>query len=396
MGRKGGRFEGQEERELPKLTAARVRSETRPGKYGDQHGLMLRVQPSGSKAWIWRGTVNGRRRDLGLGRYPYVSLAQARQQAFEYRKAAHEGIDPTTLRDGAVPTFAAAAEAVIALYAGKWKPGGKSEGQWRSSLGTYVLPAIGSMRVDEVTSADVMDCLSPIWNSRPETAKRVRQRIAAVMKWAIAQGYRQDNPAGDAVTAALPKQSGARKHLRALPHRDVAGAVVRIRQANAHAPLRLAAEFAIVTAVRSGEVRGAVWDEIDLDTGLWTIPGERMKAGRQHRVPLSARAVAVLAEARHYSSGSGLVFLSSSGEEIPSWALAKLISSLGIEGTLHGMRSSFRDWCGETGAVREVAEACLAHRVGSAAEQAYARSDLLQRRRDLMDAWAEYITPART
>lgn len=377
---------------MPKLTAARVRSETRAGKYGDQHGLILRVQPSGSKAWIWRGTVNGRRRDLGLGRYPYVSLAQARQQAFEYRKAAHEGIDPTTLRDGAVPTFAAAAEAVIALYAGKWKAGGKSEGQWRSSLATYVLPAIGSMRVDEVASADVMDCLSPIWNSRPETAKRIRQRIAAVMKWAIAQGYRADNPAGDAVTAALPKQGGARKHLRALPHRDVGDAIVRIRHAKAHAPLRLAVEFAIVTAVRSGEVRGAVWEEVDLDAGLWTIPGERMKAGRQHRVPLSAQATEVLAQARGCDNGSGLVFPSKQGGEIPSWALAKLISSLGIDGTLHGMRSSFRDWCGETGAVREVAEACLAHRVGSAAEQAYARSDLLQRRRELMDAWAEYVT----
>lgn len=381
---------------MPKLTAARVRSETRPGKYGDQHGLILRVQPSGSKAWIWRGTVNGRRRDLGLGRYPYVSLAQARQQAFEYRKAAHEGIDPTTLRDGAVPTFAAATEAVITLYAGKWKPGGKSEGQWRSSLATYVLPAIGSMPVNEVTSADVMDCLSPIWTSRPETAKRVRQRIAAVMKWAIAQGHRPDNPAGDAVTAALPKHAGARKHLRALPHRDVADAVVRIQQAKAHAPLRLALEFAIVTAVRSGEVRGAVWEEVDLDAGLWTIPGDRMKAGRQHRVPLSGRAVEVLAEVRGYSTGSGLVFPSKKGGEIPSWALAKLISSLGIEGTLHGMRSSFRDWCGETGAVREVAEACLAHRVGSAAERAYARSDLLQRRRKLMDAWAEYITHTQT
>jgi integrase len=381
---------------LPKLTAARVRSETRPGKYGDQHGLILRVQPSGSKAWIWRGTVNGRRRDLGLGRYPYVSLAQARQQAFDYRKAAQDGIDPTTLRDGAVPTFASAAEAVIALYAGKWKPGGKSEGQWRSSLATYVLPAIGSMGVDEVTSGDVMDCLTPIWASRPETAKRVRQRIAAVMKWAIAQGHRPDNPAGDAVTAALPKQSSARKHLRALPHRDVTDAIERIRQAKAYPTVRLAAEFAIVTAVRSGEVRGAVWDEIDLDTGLWTIPGERMKAGRQHTVPLSDRAIDVLAGARGCSSGSGLVFPSKSGGEIPSWALAKLISSLGIEGTLHGMRSSFRDWCGETGAVREVAEACLAHRVGSAAEQAYARSDLLQRRRELMDAWAAYITPAQT
>ena len=381
---------------MPKLTAARVRSETRPGKYGDQHGLILRVQPSGSKAWIWRGTVNGRRRDLGLGRYPYVSLAQARQQAFEYRKAALEGVDPITLRDGAVPTFATATEAVIALYAGKWKAGGKSEGQWRSSLGTYVLPAIGSMRVDEVTSADVMDCLSPIWNSRPETAKRVRQRIAAVMKWAIAQGYRQDNPAGDAVTAALPKQTTARKHLPALPHRHVPDAIERIRHANAYATLRLAAEFAIITATRSGDVRGARWDELDLDTGLWTIPAGRMKAGRQHRVPLSAPAVEILAEARGYSNGSDLVFPSKTGGEIPSWALAKLVSSLGIEGTLHGMRSSFRDWCGETGAVREVAEACLAHRVGSAAEQAYARSDLLQRRRELMNNWATYITPTHT
>ena len=373
-----------------------MRSVTTPGKYGDIYGLILRVQPSGAKAWIWRGTVNGRRRDLGLGRYPFVSLAEARAKAFEYRKAALEGSDLTLLRSRGVPTFATATEAVIALYAGKWKPGGKSEGQWRSSLGTYVLPAIGSKRVDEATSADVMDCLSPIWNSRPETAKRVRQRIAAVMKWAIAHGYRQDNPAGDAVTAALPKQAGARKHLRALPHRDVADAIERIRQAKAHAPVRLAVEFAIVTAVRSGEVRGAVWEEVDLDTGLWTIPGERMKAGRQHRVPLSGRAVEVLAEARGYSSGSDLVFPSKSGGEIPSWALAKLVSSLGIDGTLHGMRSSFRDWCGETGAVREVAEACLAHRVGSAAEQAYARSDLLQRRRELMDAWTEYITPAQT
>ena len=378
---------------MPKLTAARVRSETRPGKYGDQHGLILRVQPSGSKAWIWRGTVNGRRRDLGLGRYPYVSLAQARQQAFEYRKAAHEGLDPTSLRDGAVPTFATATEAVIALYAGKWKPGGKSEGQWRSSLAAYVLPVIGSMRVDEIKSADVMDCLSPIWNSRPETAKRVRQRIAAVMKWAIAQGYRQDNPAGDAVTAALPKHAKARKHLRALPHREVRDAVARVRQAKAYATLRLAAEFAIITAARSGDVRGALWDEIDLDKGLWTIPAQRMKAGRQHRVPLAARAIEVLAEARPHDNPSGLVFPSKSGVEIPAWALAKLINSLGIEGTLHGMRSSFRDWCGETGAAREVAEACLAHRIGNAAEQAYARSDLLQRRRELMNAWAEYTTP---
>ena len=377
---------------MPKRTAAWVRSVTEPGKYGDQHGLILRVQPSGSKQWIWRGTVNRKRCDLGLGGYPYVGLAEARAHAFEYRKTALEGGDPTALRSGGVPTFATAAEAVIALHAGKWKPGGKSEGQWRSSLATYVLPAVGSKRVDEVTSGDVMDCLSPMWNSRPETAKRVRQRIAAVMKWAIAQGYRADNPAGEAVTVALPKQVGARKHLRALPHRDVAEAVARLRQSKAHATVRLAAEFTILTAARSGEVRGIRWEEIDFDAAAWTIPQERMKAGREHRVPLSGRAVDVLAEARQHSNGSGLVFPSKSGDEIASWVLAKLFTSLGIEGTLHGMRVPFRDWCGETGVAREVAEACLAHRVGSAAEQAYARSDLLERRRQLMEAWGHYVS----
>ena len=376
---------------MPKLTAAFVRSVTKAGKYGDQHGLILRVRPSGAKAWIWRGTVGGRRRDLGLGRYPYVGLAEARATAFEYRKTALEGGDPVRLRSGDVPTFAAAVEAVIALHAGKWKPGGKSEGQWRSSLATYVLPAIGSKRVDEVTSADVMACLSPIWTSRPETAKRVRQRIAAVMKWVIAQGYRQDNPAGEAVTAALPKQAGVKKHLRALPHRDVGDAVAEVQQSQAYATVRLAVEFVILTAARSGEVRGAVWSEIDLDAAAWTIPPERMKAGREHRVPLSGRAVEVLAEARQGSGGSGWVFPSRSGGELGAWALTKLVSSLGIDGTLHGMRSSFRDWCGETGVAREVAEACLAHRLGSAAEQAYARSDLLERRRQLMEAWAQYV-----
>ena len=378
---------------MPKRTAAWVRSVTKAGKYGDLHGLILRVQPSGSKAWIWRGTVGGKRRDLGLGRYPYVSLAEARAKAFEYRKAALEGDDPTMLRSGSVPTFATAAEEVIVLHAGKWKAGGKSEGQWRQSLATYVLPAIGSRRVDEVTSGDVMDCLAPIWNNRPETAKRVRQRIAAVMKWAIAQGYRQDNPAGGAVTAALPKQGSGRKHLRALPHRDVADAVGRIRRSDAYATVRLAAEFATLTAARSGEVRGVRWDEINLDTRLWTIPGERMKAGRQHRVPLAGRVVELLEEARAYSDGSGLVFPSKSDGEIASWVFAKLFQKLGIDGTLHGMRSSFRDWCGETGVAREVAEACLAHRMGSVAEQAYARSDLLERRRELMETWAHYITP---
>ena len=368
-----------------------MRSVTKPGKYGDQHGLILRVQPSGSKAWLWRGTVNGKRRDLGLGRYPYVSLAEARAKAFEYRKVALDGGDPVTLRADGVPTFARAAETVIALHAGRWKSS-TTEEDWRSSLATYVLPAIGSMRVDEITTADVMNCLVPIWNTKADTARRVRQRVARVMKWAIAQGYRQDNPAGDAVLAALPKQQRRQKHHRALPHRDVAAAVGKVRTATQVDPtVRLAFEFAVFTAARSGEVRGARWSELDLEAATWTIPAGRMKGGREHRVPLSGPVLEVLAETRRYSDGSPLVFPRKTGGEMPAWMLSKLPGRVGIGATLHGMRSSFRDWCGETGLAREVAEACLAHRVGNAAEQAYARSDLLERRRELMEAWAQYV-----
>ncbi|MDE0138191.1 MAG: integrase arm-type DNA-binding domain-containing protein [bacterium] len=379
---------------MPKLTAAFVRSVTKPGKYGDQHGLILRVQPTGSKQWIWRGTIGGRRQDLGLGGYPYVSLSEARAKAFEYKRTARAGGDPTRLHPDQIPTFRAAAEAVIALHAGKWKPGGKSEAQWRSSLATYVTPLIGTKRVHEITTADVMACLVPIWTTKPETAKRVRQRISAIMKWAIAEGHRSDNPAADAVTAALPKQNSVgRKHHRALPHHQVADALATVRQSAHPLMVRLAFEFLILTAARSTEVRGATWSEINLNTATWTIPAQRMKAARQHRVPLSEKAIEVLAEARRHSDGSPWIFPTKTGEQIPSWVLTKLPTRLNLEGTLHGMRSTFRDWCGEQGIAREVAEGSLAHRIGNAAEQAYARSDLLQRRRQLMETWAQYTNP---
>jgi len=363
---------------------------SKPGKYGDQHGLILRVQPSGSKQWIWRGTVNGRRRDLGLGGYPYVSLAEARAEAFDYRKAARKGGDPVALRSGGVPTFARAAETVIAMHAPKWKSPGTEE-SWRATLGRYVLPAIGSRPVDAVASADVMACLAPIWTTKAETARKTRQRISAIMKWAIAQGYRQDNPAGDAVLAALPKQTVSRKHFRALPHSEVSAAVVTVRASGLYPTVRLAFEFLVLTAVRSAEALGARWSEVNHETRTWVVPAERTKTGREHRVPLSGSALEVLAVARRYSDGSTLVFPRETGGEIPRWMLSKLPARVGIDATVHGMRSSFRDWCGETGVAREVAEACLSHRVGNAAEQAYARSDLLERRRELMEAWAEYV-----
>ena len=299
---------------------------------------------------------------------------------------------------GTDPNILSCVEAVIALYAGKWKPGGKSERQWPSSLANYAVPVIGTKRVDEITTADVMACLAPIWTTKAETAKRVRRRISAIMKWAIAEGHRSYNPAGAAVVAALPKQNGGgKKHHRALSHADVGAAVVTVREASGvYLTHRLAFEFLVLTAGRSAEVRGAVWSEVDHATATWVIPAGRMKAAREHRVPLSGRAIEVLAEARRHSDDSSLVFPAKTGGEIPSWVLTKIPIRLKLGGTLHGMRSSFRDWCGETGVAREVAEACLAHRVGSAAEQAYARSDLLARRRQLMEACAQYVTGTET
>ena len=205
-----------------------------PDKYGDQHGLMLRVQMTGGKQWIWRGTIHGKRVDLGLGGWPYVSLAEARQAAFEHRKLAREGGDPRSLRTGQrVPTFADAAETVIRIHEQGWKDGGKNASQWRASLRDYAMPRLGKLRVSDISTADVMAVLLPIWNEKPETARRVRQRIGSVMKWAVAQGYRQDNPAGDALGAALPKNGVAKKHHRALPHTEVGSAIATIRASRA-------------------------------------------------------------------------------------------------------------------------------------------------------------------
>ena len=380
------------------LTVAFVRSVTKPGRYydGRGEGLMLRVAPGGSKQWFWRGTVQGRRRDYGLGAVRYTSLAEARRIAFEYRKIARQGGDPRDERSlQHVPTFEAAAEVVIGLYSVKWKPGSRSVDQWRQSLADYVYPVIGSKRVDRITSADVMAILTPIWVTKPTTAKRVRQRISAVMAWAVAEGHRADDPAGSAITKALPKTTGPRKNLASVPHREAAEAFRKINAASGHPPVRLAAQFAILTAARSGEVRGARWEEIDHQTAVWTIAAERMKAGREHRVPLVSEALRVLSEAAEYSDLSdpgAFVFHNAKGSELGAWQLSKLVSGLDLGGTLHGFRSTFRVWAADQSVSREIAELCLAHRIGSAAEQAYARGDVLDRRRKVMDDWAHYLT----
>ena len=346
-----------------------------------------------SKQWIWRGTVNGYRRDIGLGGFPYITLAEARQTAFEYRKISRAGGDPKTLRRRPeIPTFAQAAETVIAIHREGWKDGGKSEMQWRASLRDYALPKLGRKGVDEITTADVMAVLIPHWHTKTETMRRVRQRIGAVMKWAVAQGHRNDNPAGDAIAAALPKGGSVRQHQRALPFREVGAALARVRTSDAYRPAVLAFEFLVLTACRSGEVRFATWDEIDFASATWTIPARRMKAQREHRVPLSARALEILREARTLADGSGLIFPSQRARAIHGGTVSRLIRELGIDGVPHGFRSSFRDWAAEcTDVPREVCELALAHVNSDRVEAAYRRTDLFDRRRALMEQWSEFV-----
>ena len=385
-----------------KLTAAFVRSVNRLGVYGDEHGLRLRVYESRkrksiSKHWIWRGTVNGSRRDAGLGSFPYVTLAEARQAAFEYRKIARTGGDPLAIkRRQDVPTFAEAVETVIAIHREGWKDAGKSEKQWKASLRDYAMRRLGRKRVDRITTADVMAVLIPHWHTKNETMRRVRERIGAVMKWAVAQGYRGDNLAGDAISAALPKTGTMRRHQRALPFAEVGAALARVKESRAYKGTALALEFLVLTACRSGEVRLATWDEVDLESETWTVPASRMKAKRDHRVPLSRRALEVLAEARALSKGSGLVFPSAHGRAISDNTVSKLLRELGIEAVPHGFRSSFRDWAAEcSDAPREVCELALAHVNSDRVEAAYRRTDLFERRRVLMEEWSGFLGDAR-
>ena len=268
--------------------------------------------------------------------------------------------------------------------------------QWIASLETYVFPNIGTKPVDKVTSANVMACLTPIWHSRSTTAKRILQRISAIMRWSVGQGFREDNPADERIIAALGSNSRPSKHFQAVHHTEVAAAIGMFRGSRAYPTVRLAVEFAILTATRSGETRGARWSEINLVERLWEIPAGRMKADRSHRVPLSDRAVDLLTEAARFKNPGGLVFPYRNGQEIPSWVLPKLLKRLNIGGTLHGMRTAFRNWCAEKGTSREVAETCLAHRIGTSAEQAYRRTDLLERRRHLMGEWSRYLESPRT
>ena len=383
---------------MRKLTAKFIKEVETPGKYYDCSGsglylIVQRHKRKVRKSFAQRITIHGRRHDIGLGSIKWRTLSEARLKAHANMKTARDGGDPLAHKRRNVPTFEEAVETVIAIHKEGWRDKAGSERQWRASLRDYAIPRLGHKRVDKITTADVMAVLSPHWHTKAETMRRVRQRIGAVMKWATAQCYRGDNPAGDAIAAALPRNNTARQNLRALPFEEVPDATQKIRQADAGLFVKLALEFLVLTAARSGEVRHMTWNEVDMDAAIWTVPAERMKAGREHRVPLSDAAVDILRNARDLNDGSRLVFPSTRGVAIRTNLMPKILDDCGIDAVPHGFRSSFRDWAAEKStASREVCELALAHVNTDRAEAAYRRTDLFEKRRTLMQAWADYVT----
>ena len=382
------------------LAAAFVRQVAEAGRYCDGHGLYLEVHKTGRRNWLQRLVIRGQRCELGLGSYPLVTLKEAREQALANRRLARAGGDPLAKkrRASGVPTFAVAASRVLEQKRAGWR-NPKHAKDWPASLERHAFPRIGGRRVSEVTSADVLEILNPIWHHKPETARRLRQRINTVMQWAVAMEYRTDNPC-DRVGATLGRQRDVVQHMAALPHAEVAEALETIHASGATTAVKLAFEFLVLTAARSGEVRKAEWTEIDFDAAMWTVPAERMKANREHEVPLSPRAIEILDAARALADDSGLVFPSRRGKPLSDMTLSKLLKEQGIPAVPHGFRSSFRDWAAEeTNHPREVVEAALAHQVKDKVEAAYARSTLFERRRRLMNDWSLYLgggRPTRT
>jgi len=378
-----------------RLTAVRVRSIADAGRYADGNGLYLVVDPSGSKRWMLRTVVNRRRCDLGLGSAQLVSLADARTEAARLRRLARAGGDPLAERRRerrTVPTFKDAALQVHAAHSTTFR-NGKHKAQWLASLTAHVFPAFGERLVSAIDSRDVLKALMPIWSTKPETARRLKQRIKVVLDWAKASGHRAgDNPV-DGITKVLPRARQAQAHHPALPYAKVPAFLDTIRTADAHASSKFAFEFLVLTAARTSEVLGARWTEIDREAKMWTIPANRIKAGKEHRVPLSKRCIELLDAAEGISDGGPYVFPGRSAKEpLSNMVFLMLLRRVGYNDiTAHGFRSTFRDWAAErTNMPRAVCEAALAHVVQNKSEAAYFRTDLLELRRELMETWSKF------
>ena len=376
-----------------KLTAKFVENVSEAGKYYDQHGLFLHVRSSGAKKWLQRYTFQGRRREIGLGSAKIVSVATARRNAHQNLVLVSEGIDPIEdkKQDSIIPKFEVAARKVHEDNRPTWR-NPKHAAQFITTLETYAFPVIGNMSVKEINSSHILRILSPIWVTKAETAKRVRQRLSTVFKYCIAQQWRTDDPANIVIVEALPNPKRKVQHRKSISYNDVSGFIETVSKSSAGLSTKLGLEFLILTATRSGEVRKARWDEVN--GSIWTIPAERMKAGVAHRIPLPSRCIKILEEAKTISQGSGYIFEGTKpNKPLSENTFNKLMKELGLEVHAHGFRTSFRTWTQEkTNYPREIAEAALAHSLRDKAEAAYARSDLLEKRAEMMEAWAQFIS----
>jgi integrase len=369
-----------------------------PGRYSDGGGLFLVVGDNGSASWLVRMQKSGRRRDFGLGSLDKVSLSDARKARDVVRGQFEAGLDPVMEHKKAdgVPTFRVAAATVHKAQRKAWSEG-KHQSQWINTLTTYAFPVIGDLPVNKIDQRAILDVLLPIWIEKNETARRVRQRIGAVLDWAFVKGYRETEAPMRALTKGLPRVTAARGHHEAMAYADVAGFMARLR-AGEDTMGRLALEALVLTAARSGEVRGATWDEVDLEAGLWSIPAARMKRKKPHVIPLPPAVVAVFKRALALQTGDvtmvfpGLV----RGRPISDATMAKVLKVMGETAKPHGFRSTFKDWAGEVaGFPNELSEAALAHAIPNKAEAAYRRGDMLERRRAMMTAWADYCDGGR-
>jgi integrase len=379
-----------------KLTARKVET-AKPGKYSDGGNLYLIVSETGSRKWVLRFTWRRRPKEMGLGSATSVPLAEAREKAASARRKIAQGLNPIDerRRDGGIPTFGEIADVVWeALSAGFRNE--KHKAQWKSTLETYAAP-LRAMPVDTIGTDDVLAVLKPIWTTKAETALRVRGRIEKVLDAAKAKGFREgENPARwrGHLDHLLPRPSKlARSHHAAMPYEEVAAFIAKLREREATSALAL--ELCILTAARSGEILGMRWSEIDFDKKIWTVPASRMKAAREHRVPLSPRVVAILRRLEKVKAGEFVFPGQSRNKPLSNNAMGMVLLRMKVgDATIHGFRSSFRDWAGNVSSFpREITETALAHVIGDKAEQAYRRSDALEKRRKLMDAWSAYCEP---
>ena len=379
-----------------RLSESFIRSVKTASRYGDGQGgfglsLLVKARASGegfSKTFSQRLRVHGRPVYIGLGAYPLIRLSEAREIAIDNARMAAHGGDPRQPKIAAVPTFAELAEVEIEQGAASRAP--TTTNDWRASMERYIFPKLGARPVDQITTADLLSVLEPIAATTTTAAEKVRRYVGIVMARAVGLGHRSDNPAV-AVKSLLPANGHKTQHQAAMPHAEIGAALVRLRELDAYTVAKDALEFLILTAGRSAEVAGARWSEIDLDAATWTIPADRTKTGAEHVVTLSRMAVEVLERASQYIATTGLVFPSARGGQMQRPILSRVLAKLDKNATVHGFRSSFRDWAAESGVARDVAESVLAHVVGGV-EGAYLRSGLVERRRPVMQAWADYLT----